>query len=581
MNWNQIPRIPQRDGYGQGLLDLCAARPDVVVLDADVAASTRTNWVRDRFPDHFYNLGISEQDLVGTAAGLALGGQIPYVSTYGVFLSGRAFDQIRTTVCYNNLKVRFGGAHAGISVGPDGATHQALEDLALARVLPHMTVIAPCDSAQTRKAVLAAVDWPGPVYFRFGREAVPVITDETTPFTIGKARLVQRGRDCAVLALVLLTGCEFSLERLAHGGALPPPPEDYTGLQDGFRYTKTTLTGQERYLYDQLLAGLQNQEETIGDLYPDTEMIQTAIDAIDRDYPELFWFSGTGQIETTLLAGKPLEAAYTPVYTMDQAQRQATQAQIDQWAADCFATIPQGASDYDKALGVFTYIIQHADYQVVDNNSIVNIMVGGAGLCGCYAKTTQYLLGLLGVDTAYITGQAQGESHAWNLAWLDGTPCWIDTTWGDPVFTGGDDSQGPAYEYFGLTTDDLLRTHTIDDKVPVPDCTSNSNNYFFRNGLYFSAYDPDALTALFQRALAAGQRQVSVRYADAAYPAACAALFDQGQLNTLLGRAREALDSPVSLAGSLWYTRNETMGTLSFLLPLSSSPGAAPEGSAP
>ena len=156
MNWNQIPRIPQRDGYGQGLLDLCAARPDVVVLDADVAASTRTNWVRDRFPDHFYNLGISEQDLVGTAAGLALGGQIPYVSTYGVFLSGRAFDQIRTTVCYNNLKVRFGGAHAGISVGPDGATHQALEDLALARVLPHMTVIAPCDSEQTRKAVLAA-----------------------------------------------------------------------------------------------------------------------------------------------------------------------------------------------------------------------------------------------------------------------------------------------------------------------------------------------------------------------------------------------------------------------------------------
>ena len=134
---------------------------------------------------------------------------------------------------------------------------------------------------------------------------------------------------------------------------------------------------------------------------------------------------------------------------MDQAQRQATQAQIDQWAADCFATIPQGASDYDKALGVFT-IIQHADYQVVDNNSIVNIMVGGAGLCGCYAKTTQYLLGLLGVDTAYITGQAQGESHAWNLAWLDGTPCWIDTTWGDPVFTGGDDSQGPAYRYFSL-----------------------------------------------------------------------------------------------------------------------------------
>ncbi len=195
-----VKYVPQRDGYGQGLLALCKDRQDILVLDADVAASTRTNWVRDQYPDHFYNLGISEQDLVGTAAGLALGGMIPYVSTYGVFLSGRAFDQMRTTVCYNNLKVRFGGAHAGISVGPDGATHQALEDMALARVLPNMTVIAPCDSEETRKAVIAAADIAGPVYFRFGREAVPVVTDETTPFQIGKARLVREGTDCAVFA---------------------------------------------------------------------------------------------------------------------------------------------------------------------------------------------------------------------------------------------------------------------------------------------------------------------------------------------------------------------------------------------
>lgn len=195
-----VKYVPQRDGYGYGLLELCKTREDILVLDADVAASTRTNWVRDQYPDHFYNLGISEQDMVGTAAGLALGGMIPYVSTYGVFLSGRAFDQMRTTVCYNNLKVRFGGAHAGISVGPDGATHQALEDIALARVLPNMTVIAPCDSEETRKAVIAAADLDGPVYFRFGREAVPVVTDESTPFQIGKARLVQDGKDCAVFA---------------------------------------------------------------------------------------------------------------------------------------------------------------------------------------------------------------------------------------------------------------------------------------------------------------------------------------------------------------------------------------------
>ena len=195
-----VKMIPQRDGYGEALLELCRTRSDVMVLDADVAASTRTNWVRDQYPDHFRNVGISEQDMVGTAAGLALGGMIPFVSTYGVFLSGRAFDQMRTTVCYNNLKVRFGGAHAGISVGPDGATHQALEDMALARVLPRMTVIAPCDSIEVRKAVLASVDIDGPVYFRFGREAVPVVTDDDTPFELGKARLVRDGSDCAVFA---------------------------------------------------------------------------------------------------------------------------------------------------------------------------------------------------------------------------------------------------------------------------------------------------------------------------------------------------------------------------------------------
>ena len=197
---DNVKKVPQRDGYGLGLLELCKTRPDVMVLDADVAASTRTNWVRDQYPDHFYNVGISEQDLVGTAAGMALGGLIPYVSTYGVFLSGRAFDQIRTTVCYNNLKVRFGGAHAGISVGPDGATHQALEDMALARVLPRMTVIAPCDSEETRKAVIAAADIDGPVYFRFGRESVPVVTDENTPVQLGRARLVREGSHCAVFA---------------------------------------------------------------------------------------------------------------------------------------------------------------------------------------------------------------------------------------------------------------------------------------------------------------------------------------------------------------------------------------------
>ena len=192
--------VPMRDGYGQALLSLCENRDDIMVLDADVAKSTRTVWIRDKYPDKFMDMGIAEQDMVGTAAGLALSGMVPFVSTYCVFLAGRAWDQIRTTVCYNDLNVKFGGAHAGISVGPDGATHQALEDVALTRVLPNMTVVVPCDAEETRKATLAAAAMQGPCFIRFGREAVPVITDETTPFELGRARLVRKGTDVTVFA---------------------------------------------------------------------------------------------------------------------------------------------------------------------------------------------------------------------------------------------------------------------------------------------------------------------------------------------------------------------------------------------
>lgn len=193
-------KIPMRDGYGKALLKLIGNGKPVVALDADVAKSTRTVWVRDQYPEHFLDMGIAEQDMVGTASGLALGGMIPFASTYGVFLAGRAWDQIRTTVCYNNLNVKLAGAHAGISVGPDGATHQALEDVALMRVLPNMTVVVPCDTVETEKATLALAEREGPCYIRFGREAVPVITDEDSPFEIGKANVLRDGKDAVLFA---------------------------------------------------------------------------------------------------------------------------------------------------------------------------------------------------------------------------------------------------------------------------------------------------------------------------------------------------------------------------------------------
>ena len=193
-------KIPMRDGYGKALLKLIGNGKPVVALDADVAKSTRTVWVRDQYPEHFLDMGIAEQDMVGTASGLALGGIIPFASTYGVFLAGRAWDQMRTTVCYNNLNVKLAGAHAGLSVGPDGATHQALEDVALMRVLPNMTVVVPCDAVETEKATLALAEREGPCYIRFGREAVPVITDEDSPFEIGKANVLRDGKDAVLFA---------------------------------------------------------------------------------------------------------------------------------------------------------------------------------------------------------------------------------------------------------------------------------------------------------------------------------------------------------------------------------------------
>lgn len=189
-----------RDGYGEALVELGKTNPRVVVLGADLTDSTRTLWFAEKFPDRFFQIGIAEQDMLNTAAGLSLTGKIPFASTYGVFVAGRAWDQVRTTICYANLNVKIGGAHGGVSVGTDGATHQALEEITLMRVLPNMKVIVPCDALETYKATMKAAEIKGPVYIRFGREKIPVITKEDTPFTLGKAATFREGKDVSLIA---------------------------------------------------------------------------------------------------------------------------------------------------------------------------------------------------------------------------------------------------------------------------------------------------------------------------------------------------------------------------------------------
>ncbi len=189
-----------RFGFGEGLVELGKKNDKVFVLGADTVSSVAINGFQKEFPERFANVGIAETNMLGMAAGLAVAGFIPFVSTYGVFASGRPWEQIRTTICYSNLNVKIGGSHSGLMVGPDGATHQALEEISIMRCLPNMTVLVPCDLVETRKATVAAADYNGPVYIRYGRENVPIITEDKTPFEIGKAVKMKEGKDVCIMA---------------------------------------------------------------------------------------------------------------------------------------------------------------------------------------------------------------------------------------------------------------------------------------------------------------------------------------------------------------------------------------------
>lgn len=195
-----VERTPTRNGYGDGLVEAGAKDTRVVVLTGDLAESTRAHLFQKAYPERFFECGVAEQNMMGVAAGLALSGKVPFVSSYAVFVPGRNWDQLRVSVCYTGANVKVAGAHAGISVGPDGATHQALEDVAITRVLPNLTVVVPCDYLETKKATLALAKMVGPAYFRFAREKTPVITTERTPFKIGEAIVLRQGKDVTIAA---------------------------------------------------------------------------------------------------------------------------------------------------------------------------------------------------------------------------------------------------------------------------------------------------------------------------------------------------------------------------------------------
>lgn len=194
-----VAQVPTRNGFGEGLVIAAEKDPKVVGLCADLTESIRMLAFAKKFPERFIQIGVAEQNMASVAAGFAMEGKIPFFASYAVFSPGRSWDQIRVNGCYNNANIKIVGAHAGISVGPDGATHQALEDIAIVRVLPNIVVIVPCDALETKKATLAAALYKGPVYLRLTREKTPVMTTEQTPFAIGKAYVYRKGSDISVI----------------------------------------------------------------------------------------------------------------------------------------------------------------------------------------------------------------------------------------------------------------------------------------------------------------------------------------------------------------------------------------------
>jgi transketolase len=239
--------------YGKTLAQLGAENPQIVVLDADLSGSTQTHHFAKAFKDRFFNMGIAEQDLMGTAAGLALGGKIPFASTFAMFATGRAWEQIRQTIAYGNLNVKIVASHGGVTVGEDGGSHQALEDLALMRILPNMVVLVPADGPQTRAMTRWAAAYHGPVYMRTGRMAVPVIHEESYAFELGRGTVLREGRDVTLMGIgIMVQACLEAAAELAQDGIQARivnlaclKPLDWELVLDSARRTGAVVTAEE------------------------------------------------------------------------------------------------------------------------------------------------------------------------------------------------------------------------------------------------------------------------------------------------------------------------------------------------
>ena len=269
----EVKQEPIRAGFGRGLLEAGHKDKHIVALCADLTASTKMDEFAKSYPERFVEVGIAEQNMVTVAAGMALAGKIPFVSSYAAFSPGRNWEQIRTTICLNDTNVKIVGSHAGISVGPDGATHQMLEDIALMRVLPNMIVVVPADAVEAEKATITLASHYGPAYIRLAREKSPVITTDQTPFALNKAQVLRLGKDITIVACgTMVYQALVAAEKLSKKGieaevinAAVVKPLDSVTIVRSARKTGAVLTVEEA----QIAGGLGGAvAETLADHHP-------------------------------------------------------------------------------------------------------------------------------------------------------------------------------------------------------------------------------------------------------------------------------------------------------------------------
>jgi len=262
----------QRDVYGQTLLELGRSNKNIIVLDADLSGSTRTSIFAKEFPERFFNFGVAEQNMMATAAGMASCGKIIFASTFAMFATGRAWDQVRNTICYNNFNVKIVASHAGLSVGPDGSSHQALEDIALMRIIPTMNIIVPCDGPQTRDAVIAAANTNGPFYIRLGRPKVNTIENKGE-FKLGKAQILTQGKDIAIIACGIMVDIALSAAKNLSAKGITTrvinmhsiKPLDNAAILDAAHSTKGIVVCEEHTVIGGLASSV---DEIVGENHP-------------------------------------------------------------------------------------------------------------------------------------------------------------------------------------------------------------------------------------------------------------------------------------------------------------------------